>query len=126
MKSTAFTFTLILLSAAAHADDPASVLGHAFGSLGCVDLQNPDGKAICEARALSNGSGCQGLSSQAMRDKCLDEGLYPTSSRDRPKHVRKTVLIDPFLKAETKPAVPLSESEIKRFEEWYGLKKAAQ
>ncbi|MCE4057278.1 hypothetical protein [Pseudomonas sp. Au-Pse12] len=125
MHKTLLIASLLLYGAAAHAADPAEVLGHGFGSLSCVDLQDPDSKATCGARALSNGTGCHGLSSQGMRDKCLDEALYPQSSvnRSRPTRVKPAA---PAVQvsgqqAMAPPAALLSEGEAKHLEEVLGV-----
>ncbi|UMZ09505.1 hypothetical protein I9018_18385 [Pseudomonas sp. MPFS] len=127
MRIVTLILALLSFGKAAYGADPASVLGHAFGSLGCVELEDPDGRTTCEARALSNGKGCYGLSSQVMRDKCLDEGLFPASSRDIPKKVKKTNLVNPLpqtKQAYTEPTPSLSEDEIKKIEESLGLNNA--
>ncbi|MCF5141567.1 hypothetical protein FEM54_24785 [Pseudomonas edaphica] len=130
MKNTLFALAPLLFYTVAHAADPASVLGHAFGSLSCVEQEDPDGRSTCEARALSNGKGCYGLSSQTMRDKCLDEALYPVSSGEIASKVKKTTLVNPLPspeKAFTVPPKPLlSEDEIKRLERSFGLKNVPQ
>ena len=125
MHKTLLIASLLLYGAAAHAADPAEVLGHGFGSLSCVDLQDPDSKATCGARALSNGTGCHGLSSQGMRDKCLDEALYPQSSSTR-SHTAKARPAAPVAQVSSKqaiepPAPLLSEGEAKRLEEVLGV-----
>lgn len=128
MHKTLLFASLLLCGGAAQAADPAEVLGRGFGSLNCVDLQDPDSKATCGARALSNGKGCQGLSSQGMRDKCLDEALYPQSSSKRMGTTR-TKPSAPAAQVSTQPAMAppaplLSEGEAKRLEEVLGVSVA--
>ncbi|NBF12148.1 hypothetical protein [Pseudomonas sp. Fl4BN1] len=128
MRNALLLTSLFLCAGATHAEDPASVLGHGFGSLSCVDLKDPDSKATCGARALSNGTGCHGLSSQGMRDKCLDEALYPQSSSTR-SHIARAkppapvaaVVAKPYLQ----PAAPaLPEREVQRLEQVLGVDNA--
>jgi hypothetical protein len=117
---------ILLFPTAIHAADPAIVLGHAFGSLGCINLEDPDGKTTCEARAISSGKGCYSLSSQTMRDKCLDESLYPVSSRSLSNKARKAEPVKPLPDSAKQFITPpaLSEHEIERLEESFGLKNA--
>ncbi|WP_031320041.1 hypothetical protein [Pseudomonas piscis] len=117
---------LLLCAGIAHGEDAASVLGHGFGSLSCIDLQDPDSKATCGARALSNGKGCQGLSSQGMRDKCLDEALYPASSSNRNRVTRIKPAVSARRASEQQgaalPAPPLSDAEARHLEQVLGVK----
>lgn len=126
MRSVIYTLVFLLFHNVAQAADPAAVLGHAFGSLGCVEVEDPDGRTTCEARALSSGKGCYGLSSQTMRDKCLNENLYPTSSMKLSRKVKKSAPVNPpslTTKTYMEPLPPvLSEGEMKRLEESFGLK----
>ncbi|ROL77627.1 hypothetical protein BLX41_12555 [Pseudomonas protegens] len=125
MHKTLLIASLLLYGGAAHAADPVEVLGHGFGSLSCVDLQDPDSKVTCGARAWSNGKGCQGLSSQGMRDKCLDEALYPQSRSTRSRTARAkppAPAAQVAVRHAMEPPAPLlSEREAKRLEEVLGV-----
>ncbi|QIH09382.1 hypothetical protein ACP9OK_18865 [Pseudomonas sp. B11] len=125
MRPILFLTPLLLCTSIAHGEDAASVLGHGFGSLSCIDLQDPDSKATCGARALSNGKGCQGLSSQGMRDKCLDEALYPSSSSSRTRVTRPKPAVPARLASDPPSAAlaapPLSDAEVKRLEQVLGV-----
>ena len=126
MRNALVLTSLFLCAGAAYAEDPASVLGHGFGSLGCIDLKDPDSKATCGARALSNGTGCHGLSSQGMRDKCLDEALYPQSSASRSRTAKAAQPTAPVPALSSQrlvqpPAPLLTEGEAKRLEEVLGV-----
>lgn len=125
MRIALFLGSLLLCAANAHAEDPASVLGHGFGSLSCVDLQDPDSRATCGARALSNGKGCQGLSSQGMRDKCLDEALYPSSSSTRTPPARakpRAPGVAVSSQAPLQPPAPLlTEEQMRRLDQVLGI-----
>ncbi len=80
----------LFVSQGAHSEPLAEALGHAIGSLGCVSVEDPDGRRTCGARALSSGRGCYSLSSSTLRQRCLDESLVPESSVQRKRRTRHT------------------------------------
>lgn len=74
---------------------------------------------------IVNGKGCQGLSSQGMRDKCLDEALYPSSSSSRTRVTRPKPAVPARLASDPPSAAlaapPLSDAEVKHLEQVLGV-----